>query len=134
MLNWTRINILLVITIILNGCVGGCKSKNLKYDQISQETDASSESGTDAYQFYDDALRTYVDSSGYVDYSNLRQNPLKLNTFIDFLAKVSPENYPELFPTQNDFGLLKILFTNPEASERGFWIYEKDEHCTLEHT
>ena len=36
-----------------------------------------------------------VDSSGYVDYSNLRQNPLKLNTFIDFLAKVSPENYPE---------------------------------------
>ena len=43
-----------------------------------------------------------VDSSGYVDYSNLRQNPLKLNTFIDFLAKVSPENYPELPPTQND--------------------------------
>jgi len=102
MLNWTRMNILLAITIILSGCVGGCKSKNLKYDQICQETDASSESRTDAYQSYDDALRTYVDSSGYVDYSNLRQNPLKLNTFIDFLAKVSPENYPELFPTQND--------------------------------
>ena len=103
MLNWTRINILLVITIVLGGCIfSGCKSRDLKSDQLYQQTDVSFESKADAYQSYDEVLQTYVDSSGRVDYNNLGQNPLQLNNFIDFLAKVSPENHPELFPTQND--------------------------------
>ena len=67
-------NILLATTIILSGCVGGCKSKNLKYDQICQETDASSESKTDAYQSYDDALRTYC---GFKWLCRLQQSPSK---------------------------------------------------------
>ncbi len=45
-------------------------------------------------------LGTFVNDRGEVDFHRLAKNPADLNTFVDYIAKVSPESAPALFPTR----------------------------------
>ncbi len=57
---------------------------------------------TFSYEVYDQVTRTYVNERGQVDYKGLKANLSTLRTFIDLLAKFSPENNPELFASQEE--------------------------------
>ena len=41
----------------------------------------------------DSILSSYVDSAGNVDYNGIISNPFKLNEYLDFVSKVSPESH-----------------------------------------
>jgi len=56
----------------------------------------------------DSILSSYVDSAGNVDYNGIISNPFKLNEYLDFISKVSPESHPDYFKT--------------EDSEKAYWI------------
>lgn len=50
----------------------------------------------------DRVFAEFVNEQGSVDYDALRENPSNLDLFIEFLKKVSPENYPKKFVTEDD--------------------------------
>jgi hypothetical protein len=52
------------------------------------------------YSFYGKTLQSYVDDRGLVDYRKLKSAGVELRAFVQQLAKVSPENHPEIFPTR----------------------------------
>ncbi len=45
-------------------------------------------------------LKAFVNDRGEVDFHRLAKNPADLNAFVDYVAKVSPESAPALFPTR----------------------------------
>lgn len=45
-------------------------------------------------------LGAFVNDQGQVDFQRLAKNPADLNAFVDYIAKVSPESAPALFPTR----------------------------------
>lgn len=45
-------------------------------------------------------LTGFVNARGEVDFHRLAKNPADLNAFVDYIAKVSPESSPALFPTR----------------------------------
>ncbi len=47
-------------------------------------------------------LETGVSEEGFVDYAKLKEHPQELDAFLEQVAKVSPKNRPELFPTKNE--------------------------------
>jgi hypothetical protein len=47
-------------------------------------------------------LRRFVDDHGQVDYAALRAAPAALNRYYYQVGRYSPDNHPELFPTQAD--------------------------------
>ena len=47
-------------------------------------------------------LTHFVNPDGMVDYQSLRDSPFSIQPFLDFIAEVSPQNHPELFPNAND--------------------------------
>ena len=49
-----------------------------------------------------EVLNTYVNNAGRVDYKSIRENPFSLQPFLAFVASVSPQSHPELFPTNDD--------------------------------
>lgn len=55
-----------------------------------------------SYEVYDQVTRTYVNEQGQVDYKKLKANLSSLRSFIDLLARVSPESNPELFTDQEE--------------------------------
>jgi Protein of unknown function, DUF547 len=50
----------------------------------------------------DRVLAEHVDDRGRVDYTALERNPVELETYYDKLSLYSPDNHPELFPTDQD--------------------------------
>ena len=71
----------------------------------------------------DSILSSYVDSAGNVDYNGIISNPFKLNEYLDFVSKVSPESHPDYFKTEDSKKaywinvynalILKIMIENP---------------------
>ncbi len=57
--------------------------------------------GQSADTTFNQVLSEYVDAGGRVNYDALRKNPFALKSFVDFIAEVSPDSKPELFPTPN---------------------------------
>jgi hypothetical protein len=55
-----------------------------------------------SYKTYDRLSRAYVNDQGRVNYAGLKAEMPALSGFIDQLADVSPENKPDLFPTEDD--------------------------------
>jgi len=47
-----------------------------------------------------EVLRDFVDDRGKVDFRGLANNPTDLQAFLDYIANVSPESAPALFPTR----------------------------------
>lgn len=45
-------------------------------------------------------LQTFVNDRGEVDFHRLAKDPADLNAFVDYVAKVSPDSAPALFPTR----------------------------------
>lgn len=45
-------------------------------------------------------LTSFVNDRGEVDFHGLEKNPADLNAFVDYIAKVSPDSAPALFPTK----------------------------------
>ncbi|OGA47216.1 MAG: hypothetical protein A3F74_16515 [Betaproteobacteria bacterium RIFCSPLOWO2_12_FULL_62_58] len=54
---------------------------------------------TDALAHWTRVLRVFVNNQGEVDFRGLAKDPADLKAFVDFIAKVSPESNPALFPT-----------------------------------
>ena len=52
------------------------------------------------YSFFGKTLQSYVDDRGLVDYRKLKSAGVELRAFVQQLAKVSPENHPEIFATR----------------------------------
>jgi len=52
-----------------------------------------------ANRTFNEVLNSYVNNAGRVDYNSIRENPFALQPFLDFVALVSPQSNPELFPT-----------------------------------
>jgi hypothetical protein len=52
------------------------------------------------YSLYAETLKTYVNQSGLVNYQKLKSAGAELRAFVQQLAKTSPENHPEIFPTR----------------------------------
>lgn len=55
-----------------------------------------------SYEIYDRLTRAHVDARGRVDYAGLKADIASLREFVALLAAASPENRPELFPTDDD--------------------------------
>ncbi|MFQ6607401.1 MAG: DUF547 domain-containing protein [Fidelibacterota bacterium] len=53
-------------------------------------------------ELLDEVFSRFVNENGEVNYDALRENPVNLKNFVEFLKKVSPVNHPERFPTNND--------------------------------
>ena len=81
------------------------------------------------YSFYATTLQSYVDDRGMVDYRKLKSAGVELRAFIQELAKMSPENHPEIFPTRetrlaywinayNAFVLKGVMDSYPTRSVR----------------
>lgn len=45
-------------------------------------------------------LRNFVNDRGEVDFDGLEKNPADLKVFIDYIARVSPDSDPAMFPTR----------------------------------
>lgn len=61
---------------------------------IAQERDV------DVLAHWGKVLSTFVNDQGAVDFHELAKSPANLNAFVDYIAKVSPESAPALFPTR----------------------------------
>lgn len=58
------------------------------------------EQGADALAHWARVLRVFVNDQGEVDFHGLTQTPADLNAFVDYIAKVSPDSAPALFPAR----------------------------------
>ena len=56
--------------------------------------------GVDAIAHWARVLTTFVNDRGEVDFQGLPRNPTDLKAFVDYVAEVSPDLAPELFPTR----------------------------------
>ena len=54
------------------------------------------------HSLLDRVLATYVDDQGRVDYAGLKAHPDDLDGYVGLLARVSPKNHPDQFPTRED--------------------------------
>ena len=61
---------------------------------LAQERDA------DALAHWARVLRDFVNDRGEVNFDGLAKNPTDLKAFVDYVARVSPESAPALFPTR----------------------------------
>lgn len=61
---------------------------------------ASVEAQPFSHELLDGVLRAHVDSTGMVDYAGLKSHRASLDAYIDSLARTSPGNHPERFPSQ----------------------------------
>lgn len=61
---------------------------------LAQERDA------DALAHWARVLRDFVNDRGEVNFHGLANNPTDLKAFVDYIARVSPESAPALFPTK----------------------------------
>ncbi len=61
---------------------------------FAQERDA------DAFAHWARVLKDFVNDQGQVDFHGLASKPADLNAFVDYIAGVSPESAPSLFPTK----------------------------------
>jgi len=61
---------------------------------FAQERDA------DAFAHWARVLKDFVNDQGQVDFHGLASRPADLNAFVDYIAGVSPESAPSLFPTK----------------------------------
>ncbi|MBI4206400.1 MAG: DUF547 domain-containing protein [Betaproteobacteria bacterium] len=61
---------------------------------IAQEREA------DALAHWAKVLEVFVNDRGEVDFQGLAKNPADLKAYVDFIARVSPESKPALFPTR----------------------------------
>lgn len=55
---------------------------------------------TDALAHWAKVLRAFVNDQGDVDFQALAKNPADLKAYVDYVARVSPESTPALFPTR----------------------------------
>ena len=96
---------------------------------------AASNSVAFDYSFYAETLKAHVDQRGLVDYEKLNSTGAELRAFVQQLAKVSPENHPEIFPTRetqlaywinayNAFALKGVADNYPTRSVRSIkYVY-----------
>ena len=54
------------------------------------------------YSTYARVLDNYVTEQGFLQYAQLKANRADMDEFLEQLARVSPENSPEIFPTRTD--------------------------------
>lgn len=66
----------------------------LSHTAVAQTKDA------EALTRWTRVLGTSVNERGEVDFHRLAKNPADLNAFVDYIANVSPESAPALFPTR----------------------------------
>ena len=79
-----------------------------------------------ANRTFNEVLNSYVNNAGRVDYNSIRENPFALQPFLDFVALVSPQSNPELFPTIDEKKafwintynglMIQTVIENPEIS------------------
>lgn len=55
---------------------------------------------TDALADWARVLKTFVNDQGEVDFQGLAKNPTDLKAFVDYVARISPDSAPTLFPTR----------------------------------
>ena len=58
------------------------------------------ERGAVANAHWAQVLNDFVNDQGQVDFHGLASKPADLNAFVDYIAGVSPESAPSLFPTK----------------------------------
>ena len=102
---------------------------------LSPSMSVASNSVSFDYSLYAEALKTYVDPSGLVNYKKLKSNGAELRAFVQQLARTSPENHPEIFPTRetqlaywinayNAFALKGVVDNYPTKSVRSIkYVY-----------
>ena len=54
------------------------------------------------YESYDGLLRKHINEQGYVNYVGMKKDFAQLQSFIQNLSEVSPENHPEIFADENE--------------------------------
>lgn len=54
------------------------------------------------YSTYARVLDNYVTEQGFLQYAQLKANRADMDEFLEQLARVSPENFPEIFATRTD--------------------------------
>jgi hypothetical protein len=59
------------------------------------------EPGIFSHTRFDRVLQRFVDDDGRVDYRKLKQDPRDLDRYYHLIATYSPDNHPELFPSEN---------------------------------
>jgi hypothetical protein len=67
-----------------------------------QRPEAPPGAGEFPHELLSAALAGRVDEEGLVDYAAIRDDRGKLDEFLGYVAEVSPESDPELFPTRQD--------------------------------
>ena len=85
----------IVIPIILWG-------NNQKPSQEVSESSFSKEEQLRRFDSFNSILKSFVNRAGRVDYVSLRENPFKLDQYVEFISEVSPESRPDLFETEDD--------------------------------
>lgn len=58
------------------------------------------EQETDAVAHWAKVLEVFVNDQGEVDFQALAKNPADLKAYVDYVARVSPESTPALYPTK----------------------------------
>ena len=58
--------------------------------------------GPFSHELLNQVQHQYVDDDGRVDYSGLRAEPEKLDTYYKLVATYSPDSHPELFPSEHE--------------------------------
>lgn len=87
---WTRTLALLVLA---SGCFHVVKPPGALPE--------TPEAGAFPHEIFDGVLREFV-TDGAVDYKSLQSDRADLDVYLGYIARVSPESHPELFPTRDD--------------------------------
>lgn len=67
---------------------------------LSPDPGAEPSAATFSHEDFDLILKRYVDDKGRVDYAGLKENMAEFDAYYSRLARVSPDNNPELFPDE----------------------------------
>lgn len=76
--------------------LAGC----FKYEQPTVVVQADPEKGAFPHALLDEALEGRVDAQGHIDYRGLQADRGALDAFLAYVARVSPQSDPQLFPTR----------------------------------
>ena len=68
----------------------------------ASDAPAAETPGPFSHELLDQVQHQYVDDNGRVDYSGLRAEPEKLDTYYKLVATYSPDSHPELFPSEHE--------------------------------
>lgn len=87
----------MALSLLCAAVTPGC----FKYERPAMVAESAPEAGKFPHELFGEAIAGRVSDDGLIDYQAIQADRAKLDEYLGYVAKVSPESNPELFPSKD---------------------------------